>query len=271
MPGLDVYYAAGSCHLDKTLRERTVFESGSTTRILLKSAATQARFEQYYQTESHRMQLLVPGAARDRRAPKDATARRKTPRESLGIDAQELALLFVASDYAAKGLDRAITALAHTREAQPSVKARLLVVGQDKPRRFKRLAKRLGVVDEVEFLGGRDDVADLLLAADLLVHTPIFETAGTVRLEAIAAGLPVVATDESDYASHVTAARADILLDSPFSQAQLDSAVMRNIDEVFRAECRRSALLYAGLTDLYSMHSMGADLMVEIARQKGAQ
>jgi UDP-glucose:(heptosyl)LPS alpha-1,3-glucosyltransferase len=43
---------------------------------------------------------------------------------------------------------------------------------------------------------------------------------------------------------------------------------MRNIDGVFRADCRRSALLYAEMTDLYSMHSTGADLMVDFIRQK---
>ena len=43
---------------------------------------------------------------------------------------------------------------------------------------------------------------------------------------------------------------------------------MRNIDGVFRADCRESALLYARITDLYSMHSAGADLIVEFIRQK---
>ena len=43
---------------------------------------------------------------------------------------------------------------------------------------------------------------------------------------------------------------------------------MRNIDGVFSFDCRESALMYAHLTDLYSMHSSGADLMVEFIRQK---
>ena len=63
------------------------------------------------------------------------------------------------------GLDRAIKSVAHIREAQPSVKLRLLVGGQDKQRRFKRQAKRHGVADAVTFLGGRDDVPDLMLQA----------------------------------------------------------------------------------------------------------
>jgi UDP-glucose:(heptosyl)LPS alpha-1,3-glucosyltransferase len=143
-----------------------------------------------------------------------------------------------------------------------------LVVGQDKQWRFKRLAKRLGVTDAVTFLGGRDDVPDLMLGADLLVHPALAEAAGIVLLEAVVAGLPVVVTDVCGYAHHVKAARAGIVLSSPFSQEQLDRAIMRNIDGVFRAECRRSALQYENFIELYAMHSIGADLMVDLIRQK---
>ena len=107
-----------------------------------------------------------------------------------------------------------------------------------------------------------------MLGADLLVHPALAEAAGIVLLEAVVAGLPVVVTDVCGYAHHVKAARAGIVLPSPFSQEQLDRAVMRNIDGVFRAECRRSALLYENFTELYAMHSTGADLMVDLIRQK---
>ncbi len=286
MPGLDVYYAADPCYLDKALSERgwfyrrgaryrhfaawerAVFEPASDTRILLISETEQSKFEQRYHTQPERLHLLPPGVSPDRRAPPDAPERRRAMRQSLGLEAQELALLLVGSGFITKGLDRAIHAVANMRKAQPSVKVRLLVVGQDNERQFKRLSKRLGVAEGVTFLGGRDDVADLMLGADVLIHPARAEAAGVVLLEAVVAGLPVVVTDVCGYAHHVVAARAGIVLPAPFSQKQLDRAVMRNIDGVFRAECRRSALLYAEMTDIYSMHSTGADLMVNVIRQK---
>jgi len=286
MPGLDVYYAADPCYLDKALTERgwlyrrgarfrhfadwerAVFGEDSDTRILLISETERIKFEQYYHTRPQRMHMLPPGVAEDQRAPEDAPERRKAMRDSMGIAAQELVLLFVGSGFITKGLDRAITAVANVRAQQPSVGVRLLVVGQDKPGRFRRLARRLGVADAVQFLGGRDDVRELMLGADLLIHPALAEAAGIVLLEAIVAGLPVVVTDVCGYAHHVEAARAGIVLPAPFFQQDLDRAVMRNIDGVFRAECRRSALLYDKWTDLYSMHSLGADLMVEIIRRK---
>ena len=59
---------------------------------------------------------------------------------------------------------------------------------------FKRLAKKLDLTHQVQFLGGRDDIPRFLFAADLLVHPAYNENTGTVLLEALVAGLPVVTT-----------------------------------------------------------------------------
>jgi len=225
-------------------------------------------FERHYHTPAQRMYLVPPGVASDRRATQDAATRRAAMRRSLDLANDELLLLFVGSGFITKGLDRAIRALANMRAAQPGLRARLLVVGQDKRRRFVRLGRRLGVADCVSFLGGREDVPELLLAADLLVHPALVEAAGIVILEALVAGLPVVVTDVCGYAPHVEAARAGIVLSSPFSQDALDRALLRNIDGVFRAECRHSALQYAASTDLYSMHRSGAALIEKIIHAK---
>jgi UDP-glucose:(heptosyl)LPS alpha-1,3-glucosyltransferase len=287
MPGLDIYFAADACYLEKTLRERgslyrrsarhrhfaaweqAVFAPASATHILLLCAAQADEIERHYRTPPQRLHLLPPGVAAEQRAPDDAPVRRKGVRERLGLAQQDLALLFVGAEFITQGLDRAITALAHLRTEQPSVKSRLLVVGRDKPRRMQRLARRLGVADGVEFLGDRDDITELMLGADVLLHPARHEVVGSVLLEALAAGLPAVVTDNCGYAFHVKAARAGILLATPFSQEQMDRAVMRCIDGVFRAECRNSALLYARLTDLYSMHRRGADLIESLLRAKG--
>lgn len=282
MPGLDVYFAADPCYLAKAMNdrgrlyrrggrfrhfaayERAVFDPASATRILLISATEQRKFERYYHTPADRMYLLPPGVSARSRRPPDAAQRRAAVRGDLHVRSGELVLLFVGSGYITKGLDRAIRSLASVRAAQPQQAVRLLVVGQDKGRRFARLGRKLGVSDCLHFLGGRDDVPDLMLAADLLVHPALTEAAGIVLLEALVAGLPVVVTDVCGYAHHITAAGAGIVLPSPFSQALLDKAVLRNIDGVYRAECRHSALQYAASADLYSMHSAGARVIENI-------
>ncbi len=286
MPGLDVYYAADSCYLDKALRERgalyrlgprfrhfaayeaAVFGPGSDTDILLISATEQAKFEYHYHTPAERLHMLPPGISPDRRAGPDAPQRRAAKRAQLELAESDHVLLFVGSGFIKKGLDRAIRALAPARQAAPERNCQLFVVGQDRERRFRHLAARLGVDRAVHFLGGRDDVPDLLLAADALVHPALDEAAGIVLLEALVAGLPVLVTDVCGYAHHIAAASAGRVLPAPFEQGQLDQAVLDSMDSGWRERCRGNALDYAAREDLYSMHETGAALIERLVSER---
>jgi UDP-glucose:(heptosyl)LPS alpha-1,3-glucosyltransferase len=212
--------------------------------------------------------MLPPGIGLDRCAGEDAPARRKAIREQLGIQSGEHVLLFVGSGFIKKGLDRAIRALANAWDEQPHQRMTLLVVGQDKERKFRKLAKKLKVADGVRFLGGRDDVPDLLFGADALIHPALDEAAGIVLLEALVAGLPVIVTDVCGYAHHIAAASAGMVLRSPFQQDDLNLAVLRTVDGVFRSQCRETGLAYSRLTDLYSMHRSGAELIEKLIEAK---
>jgi UDP-glucose:(heptosyl)LPS alpha-1,3-glucosyltransferase len=73
-------------------------------------------------------------------------------------------------------------------------KAVLLVVGGDKVAPYKRLAEQLGVSDRVIFAGARSDLPRIYPAADLFVLPTLYETFALVCLEAMASGLPVLAS-----------------------------------------------------------------------------
>ncbi len=69
---------------------------------------------------------------------------------------------------------------------------------QDEPRLIDRMKDRItseGWEDHVHFLGRRNDVPRLMTSSDVLVHPPLEEGFGLVLVEALAAGLPIVATD----------------------------------------------------------------------------
>lgn len=59
----------------------------------------------------------------------------------------------------------------------------------------QELSKNLGVQDKVHFLGVRNDIKDLLSAADIAVVSSHWEGFGLVAVEAMANGLPVIASD----------------------------------------------------------------------------
>ncbi|MFW5867752.1 MAG: glycosyltransferase family 4 protein [Armatimonadota bacterium] len=78
--------------------------------------------------------------------------------------------------------------------------ARLLIVGEvafwedSYAEELRSLAEELGVADSVVWAGFRDDVPDVLRLVDLLALASTDEPFGRVVIEAMAAGLPVVAT-----------------------------------------------------------------------------
>ncbi len=288
MPGLDVYFAADACFVEQarsdhgalyrlTARyrayaawERAVFEPEAGTHILCLSPAQAETYTQHYQTPAARLEVLPPGVESALRPREAAVSQhRGRVRAALGLQEQEFTWLFVGSDFHRKGLDRAIVALAKMQDEQPSVLARLLVVGADRKRRYQRLAARLHVAQKVSFLGAREDVIDIMRAADVLVHPARREAGGIVLLEALALGLPVVTTDVCGYAEHVDKGRAGRVLPTPYEESAFEAAVMRLIDGVYRAECARAAELYARLTDLYSKHRVGAQSMIEQVRKVG--
>ena len=80
--------------------------------------------------------------------------------------------------------------------AELNIPARLQLVG-DGPTRSatERLVADLGIRDRVEFPGDRDDIAQLLCRADIFVLASKLDNLPISILEAMRAGLPVIASD----------------------------------------------------------------------------
>jgi glycosyltransferase involved in cell wall biosynthesis len=95
-------------------------------------------------------------------------------------------------DHWGKGHKELFTAMARLRERHP-VHA-LIVGGGRREAEVRELAASLGLAGAVHFLGPRRDVPDLLSAMDILVLPSHTEGFGRALVEAMAAGLPVIAT-----------------------------------------------------------------------------
>ena len=75
-------------------------------------------------------------------------------------------------------------------------KIKLLIVGEGGEReKLENLSKSLGIHDDVVFAGFQSNPFKFLKKADIFVHTCMVEGFGNVIIEAMACGLPVVATD----------------------------------------------------------------------------
>jgi glycosyltransferase involved in cell wall biosynthesis len=102
-------------------------------------------------------------------------------------------------DNALKGHDLAIRSLAEALRLLPAAQVEYLIAGTGPDVAFDRaLAESLGIGDRLEMPGWvePDALADLLLGADVLIHpSPVLEPYGVAVIEAMAAGMIVLASD----------------------------------------------------------------------------
>ena len=119
------------------------------------------------------------------------TWERDAAREAFGFTPDDVVLLFVGHEFDRKGLPALIDAM---RGAPSSV--RLLVVGgtRDLVDAAGRRCQAAGIVDRVHFAGPLEDPEPAYRAADLFGLPSAYESFGLVVLEALAYGLPVLAT-----------------------------------------------------------------------------
>ncbi len=112
-------------------------------------------------------------------------------RRALADDDEKL-ILHVSNFRPVKRVDAVVQIFARVAR---EIKARLLMVGDgpDLPL-ARREAERLGVADRVTFLGQQEEVAGLFSVADLLLLPSEKESFGLVALEAMACGVPVIAS-----------------------------------------------------------------------------
>jgi glycosyltransferase involved in cell wall biosynthesis len=154
-------------------------------------------------------------------------------------------VVFLGRLHEQKGVDVLLRAAAWIREHRPERSLRYDVVG-DGPLRDEllALAQNLGVASDVRFLGYHDDVAPLLDMADAFVLPSRAEGISNALLEAMAVGVPVIASDvpgNTDVVEH----EANGLLVEVDDPASLAAAILRLVDEPdlrerLRQEARRT-------------------------------
>lgn len=200
--------ATGAAPSEPALRrDRETALTRTASRLLAPTRAEAQALVNLYGAHPDRIGL-VPGGVhlgRFRPVSQDLARRR------LGLEAGPPVLLFVGRLDPMKGVEGLVDALAQMPPPTP----RLLVAGGDGPgsAAWERLAARSasrGLAGRVHPLGPRPhrDLRWLYAAADAVVLPSVYESFGLVLLEALACGIPVVATPVGAAPELLTAAAA---------------------------------------------------------------
>jgi glycosyltransferase involved in cell wall biosynthesis len=139
----------------------------------------------------------------------------------------------------------AIEAFARIRECYPA--ARMTVAGTGPERvNLEQLVRKLGLGDAVRFSGnlGRDEMADLLRSADLMLNPSLADNMPNSLLEAMACGVPIVTTDVGGIPLIVKSEETALLV-KPGQARDMAEAALRILDD----QRLRLKLIQNGLRD----------------------
>jgi glycosyltransferase involved in cell wall biosynthesis len=137
---------------------------------------------------------VIPRARDDAALGRRSAHRAAEARRRLGLAPDQPLVLAAARHEWQKGLDVLIRAWSSTHEGTG---ARLVIAGRrgNRTAELEALVADAGLDPEATLLGARDDVPDLLAAADVFVVPSRWEGFGSVLVEAMALEAPIVAAD----------------------------------------------------------------------------
>jgi glycosyltransferase involved in cell wall biosynthesis len=122
---------------------------------------------------------------------------RRNVRSEFGLTVSRLLLITVGRLLEAKGYIDLLDAIHELRKEHPEILLIIVGIGDFEPV-IREKIKSLDLDGHVQLLGSRSDVPILLAASDIYVSASHWEGLPVSILEAMAAGLPVVATNVGD-------------------------------------------------------------------------
>ena len=134
----------------------------------------------------------VRGMGVDTEKIKSTTVNKAALKKSFGIPAEAFTLLSVSEQNANKNLATALKAFAKVNS--PSMYYLVCGIG-NMLESYKELARQLGIADRVIFAGYRYDVFEIVHIADVFLFPSLREGFGFAPIEAMAAGVPIIASD----------------------------------------------------------------------------
>jgi glycosyltransferase involved in cell wall biosynthesis len=167
---------------------------------------------------------IRPGPQADKAAAGDL-------RKHLGIKTDEKVILAVGRLSKEKAQIDLIPAFGELHRTNPELKAKLVIAG-DGPERaqLETAARKLAIADQIVFAGQVADMRPYYAIADVLVNASHSEGSPYVLLEAMAAGVPIVATAVGGVPEMLTDNETGLLV-PPQDTAAMSAAIEKALND----------------------------------------
>jgi len=155
------------------------------------------QFEKHYNLPQDRIAIIPNGVKINKEVGQKESEKLRTQILSqLNLkEADNPALfLFVANNFRLKGLTPLLRALQKTKTTKTKRLPYLVIAGSGKSKKYRTLAKKLGVQNRMIFLGSIRHIQNALVITDVAVLPTFYDPASRFILEALAAGKPVITT-----------------------------------------------------------------------------
>lgn len=173
-----------------------------------------------------------------------AAPTRSEARARLGLDPDTFIIVGLGRLVPIKGFDLLVQSLPSVMGQIPS--ARLLLVGDGAERvRLDAIASSHGVAERLQMTGAPDDVTSYLAAADVVAVPSRNEGMGRVLVEAMALGLPVVATAVGGIPDVVTDGECGRLVEPEAPEALAAALIELGRDPALRRKLGEAAMTRA--------------------------
>jgi UDP-glucose:(heptosyl)LPS alpha-1,3-glucosyltransferase len=200
----------------------------------------------WYAIPENQIEVVYNGVDTERFHPRNRQYREEI-RKRHGIG-DEFVILFVSNNFRMKGLGYLIKALAEIKK-ENHLPIKLLILGRDRQRPYLRLARKMGISEDVVFAGSTDEPEKYYRAADLLVHPTFYDACSLTVLEALSSGLPVITTTSNGAGGILMNGQGGIILsgprDNPSLCENLSFFLEQGIRERASIEARRLAENYS--------------------------
>ena len=217
--------------------ERKQYLSGERPLVIAISEMVCRHFQEHYRLPAEDVRLVRLAPDPERLDECDRPRRRLEWREAWQVPPDATAALFVGLNYRLKGLEPLLHAVKKLAD-RPFC---LLVAGHPQTADFERLARRLGVLDRVRFVGYCKDMRNGYFAADMLVHPTFYDPCSHVVLEAMTCGLPVITSRYNGASELMHPPREGYVIDDPHNHDHLAWCLTQLLDPARRAACGQAA------------------------------